>query len=488
MIPASATVASLIGRVSGGIARSEGMRTPGVLTGAAIVMMVWLALLLPACSPSAPTAPPTSTLVSDGTAESSPSTQESVDPAADISTSVAARTPIPTPTPNRVERAVEDVADRTGLGERNIFGLSISQWFEIAGAVLFIIVAFFLSRLLVQQLLKRIVDRTKTNLDDAIFAEVGDELRWLLVLIAADFAVSDLSFLGDTVRTASNDLFFLLNLIILTLMALGLIRSASNQYIATLETPEDRKRLDPIIISIQRFAYFIVMILALSIGLAHFGANTNALYITLLVTGLILSLAARDIISDALSGFIILADQPFREGDSVLIQDLNTWGDVLEIGTRTTRIRTSDNREFIVPNSQVAKGHIVNYSYPDTKYRMQTDIGVAYGIDIDQIRKTATDAVRGVKGVLDDEPVDVLFAEFGNSSRLMRVRWWIASFHEHWPVLDLVNVALESAFEQAGIEMPYETYDLRVHIEDEGGSVNRPKRSTAQGKQKDDQS
>jgi small-conductance mechanosensitive channel len=50
-----------------------------------------------------------------------------------------------------------------------------------------------------------------------------------------------------------------------------------------------------------------------------------------------------------------------------------------------------------------------------------------------------------------------------------------------------VNVALESAFEKAGIEMPYETYDLRVHMEDEGGSVNRPKPSASQGEQKDDQ-
>jgi small-conductance mechanosensitive channel len=354
--------------------------------------------------------------------------------------------------------------------------------------LLIIIGGYLIARLLVNVILKRIVGRTKTKLDDEIFGEVNNELRWLVVLLLADFAISDLSFLGDTVRTRINDLFFLLNLIILTSMALGLTRFAANRYKATLEAPEDRKRLDPVITTVQRFGYIIVFILALSIGLAHFGANVNTLYLTLLVTGLIVSLAARDVITDALSGFIILADQPFRLGDSVLIQDLNTWGDVLEIGTRTTRIRTSDNRELIVPNSQVAKGHIVNYSYPDTKYRMQTDIGVAYGIDIDQIRKTATDAVRGVKGVLDDEPVDVLFAEFGDSSRLMRVRWWIASFHEHWPVLDLVNVALESAFEQAGIEMPYETYDLRVHIEDEGGSVNRPKRSTAQGKQKDDQS
>jgi small-conductance mechanosensitive channel len=222
----------------------------------------------------------------------------------------------------------------------------------------------------------------------------------------------------------------------------------------------------------------------LSIGLAHFGANTNALYFTVLITGLILSLAARDIITDAISGFIILADQPFREGDSVHIKAMDTWGDVLEIGTRSTRIRTVDNRELIVPNSQIAKSQIVNYNYPDTKYRMRSDFRIAYGIDMDRVRKTATEAVRGVEGVLDDEPVDVLFIEFEDSARKIRVRWWIATFHDQWHALDKVNAALESAFEKAGIDMPYETYDLRMQIEDGGGIVSRPKPSAPQEDQK----
>jgi len=230
----------------------------------------------------------------------------------------------------------------------------------------------------------------------------------------------------------------------------------------------------------QRFAYFLALIIALSIGLAHFGVDTNTFLLTLFITFLIVSLAARDIITDALSGFIILADQPFREGDSLYIKDMDTWGDVLDIGTRTTHIRTVDNRELIVPNSQISKSQLVNYNYPDTRYRMETDFRIAYGIDIDLVRKTATEALRGVEGVLDDEPVDVLFIEFDDSARNVRVRWWIATFHDEWYALDRGNAALESAFEKAGIEMPYEIYDLRMHIEDGGGIVSRPKPPTLQ--------
>jgi len=260
----------------------------------------------------------------------------------------------------------------------------------------------------------------------------------------------------------------------------------ANHYRSTLATQKDETRLAPVIKVVQRFADFVVLLFAVGLALGHFGASTNTLYLILLITGVIASLAARDVITDALSGFIILSDQPFREGDRLHIQNMDTWGDVLEIGTRTTRIRLVDNRELIVPNSQVVKSEIVNYNYPDTKYRLQTEIGVAYGIDLDHVRKTATEAVRGINYVLEDEPVDVLFIEFGDSARKMRVRWWIATFYDKWQALDKVNAALESAFEKARIDMPYETYDLRVHMEDEVDLDSRPKPSAPQVDQKDD--
>jgi small-conductance mechanosensitive channel len=466
------------------------MKARWFFTRAAIVMMVWLILLVPACAPATPTPAPTATPhaspVSGGTAKSSAPTQESGDAAAGISTAAAARTPIPTPTRTNIEQGAESFATLTGLSERTFLGIPVVEWLGLAGALLLIVAGYFVARLLVNHILKAIVERTKPKLDDEIFGELKNELRWFVILIIASYAISGLSFLSDRLRTLVNDLFFVLMLVILTSMILGLIKVAANHYRANLATQEDRMRLDPVIISVQRFAYFLALIIALSIGLAHFGVDTNTFLLTLFITFLILSLAARDIITDALSGFIILADQPFREGDSLYIKDMDTWGDVLDIGTRTTHILTVDNRELIVPNSQISKSQLVNYNYPDTRYRMETDFRIAYGTDIDRVRKVAAEAVLGVEGVLDGEPVDVLFIEFEDSARKVRVRWWIATFHDKWYALDRMNAALESAFEKVGIEIPYETYDLRMHMADGGGIVSRPKPSAAEEGQRND--
>jgi small-conductance mechanosensitive channel len=303
--------------------------------GTLFVTVALFILLAAGCAP--PPAAPTVTPVSGDTAESTPApqaTQESDGAAAGMATSVAARTPIPTPTPSGIERRIDTRVESMGLDGRTFLGLTIADWADLALAAFIILVGYFAARLLVNQVLKRIAKRLPTEFDDEFLNEVSSELRWLVVLLFANYAVSGLAFLSDTLRTILNDIIFLLGLALLTAVALGLIRTVTNHYVTTLATQKDKDRLEPVITAIQRFAKLIVLLLALSIGLAHYGANANALYLTLLVSGLIVSLAARDVIADALAGFIILVDQPFRVGDSILIKELDTWGDVLDIGTR----------------------------------------------------------------------------------------------------------------------------------------------------------
>ena len=245
---------------------------------------------------------------------------------------------------------------------------------------------------------------------------------------------------------------------------MDIIQFAINRYEARLETVEDQRKLTPFIIVVKRLAQTMVLIVAFSIILSHFGINISIILVILIVSGLIISFGAQDILSDVLSGYIILIDKPFRVGDSILIKELETRGVVLEIGTRTTQIKTGDNREVIIPNSSIGESQVVNYTYPDSQFRVQTEIGVAHGTDIVKMRKVIEEAVREVEGVLSDKPVDIFYLKFGDSARLVRVRWWIDTYKDEYPMLDKVNPALEFALVKAGIELPSNTYDLNVKM------------------------
>ncbi len=199
---------------------------------------------------------------------------------------------------------------------------------------------------------------------------------------------------------------------------------------------------------------FVLVAIGVVVILANLGFNISALLTAFGIGGLAISLAAQETIANMISGIIILMDQPFRVGDRIEIQGLDTWGDVVDIGLRTTRIRTLDNRMVIVPNSTISKNQIVNYTFPDPRYRIQTEIGVAYGSDLRQAREVITQALRKTDSVLPDKPVDILFMEFGDNAMLLRVRWWIEFYQDARRITDRVNEAIYQAMEQAQIEMP----------------------------------
>jgi len=215
----------------------------------------------------------------------------------------------------------------------------------------------------------------------------------------------------------------------------------------------------------------VLVAVALTMLLSYFGINVTALTAALGIGGLALTLAAQDTLSDAIAGFIILADRPYRVGDRIEIQGVGTWGDVVEIGLRTTRIRTRDNRMVIVPNSLIAKNQVINYTYPDPRYRIETHLGIAYGTDIGTARHVIVEAVRSVEGVLPDRPVDALYHEMGDSAMIFRVRWWIESYEDTRRVIDRVHTALQEALDTAGIESPYPIQTVNLQVEP--GTVDR---------------
>jgi small-conductance mechanosensitive channel len=153
-------------------------------------------------------------------------------------------------------------------------------------------------------------------------------------------------------------------------------------------------------------------------------------------------------------------DTPFHVGDRIDVPDLDTWGDVIDIGIRSTRVVTRDNRLVIIPNSSVVDSQVVNYSLPDPTYRLQVDLGIGAGVNVPWVKKVLEEAVRDVEGVLADKPVDVLFTGFGDSSNTFRVRWWVASYGEKRRSTDAVCAAIQATADSEGIDMPNPIYNL----------------------------
>jgi small-conductance mechanosensitive channel len=380
---------------------------------------------------------------------------------------VVSRTPQPTATPGLIAEEVAEFAYETGLARISFLGLAGDDWINLGISVLLVLSGYALGTWLTQGLLRQVIRRTFPKFGDVLLNAIGPSLRWLIVILALHIATARLVFVSAELKTFLANVYFVLGVVISLLILWRLIDLAHEWYREELAQEGRADELDPVLLLLTRLSHILLAIVGASILLSHFGINITALLAALGIAGLALSLAAQDTLSDAISGFIILADRPYRVGDRIEIQGEGTWGDVVDIGLRTTSVRTRDNRMVIVPNSIIGRNQVVNYTYPDPRYRIQTHLGIGYGTDIATARRIIFETVRQVEGVLPDKPVDVLYHEMGDSAMIFRVRWWIESYEDTRRVIDRVNTALQEALDAAGVEMPYPTHVSNLQVDPE---------------------
>ena len=287
-------------------------------------------------------------------------------------------------------------------------------------------------------------------------------LRWLLNILILYFATARLQFLSPVFKQWLGQIYIAAIIVLVAICLWKLADIIRLWYQEKTAHLEERNRNDAAVTLGEVAVHAVILVAGLILILNHFGVNISALWTAIGIGGLALSLAAQDTLANMISGLIILLDQPFRTGDRIGIQELNTWGDVVSIGLRSTRIRTRDNRLVIVPNASISNNQVVNYTYPDPRYRIQTEIGVAYGTDLRLVRQVIVNSLKGVEGIIPDMPVDVLFMEWGDLEMVLRVRWWIESYIDARRSTDRVNEHIYQALEDAGVEMPFPTMSVEL--------------------------
>ena len=337
--------------------------------------------------------------------------------------------------------------------------LTLEQWLDISLAIVVFLATAFLGRWVIKiffgRILRRFTSFTKNTLDDAILEAIAPPLYWLALTYAFQFAINRLGGIFEFLRFDLDQVYFVLFSLVGFVAAWRLIGNIATWYGEQLATTGEVELGEQLLPFFRRVVLIILTMIVIIILLDYFNVEVSGLVTTLGIGSLAIALAAQATLSDTISGFVIMVDRPFRIGDRIEIQDLDTWGDVVDIGLRSTRIRTRDNRMVIVPNSVIGKSLIVNYSYPDSQYRIEIHVGVGYGTDIEKARKVLVEAVSKVEGVLSDRKVEALFLEFGDSALVFRVRWWLESFVDTRRMFDSVNTAMYNALNEAGIEMPF---------------------------------
>jgi small-conductance mechanosensitive channel len=331
----------------------------------------------------------------------------------------------------------------------------------------FIILAAKYGGKLVVAVLRRLARRTSTHIDGGLVTVLGRHLPAFFAAIGFLFAADWLPFLGETGRWLFEEAAFFLFILAAAGALQSLLDYSLDQYVERNRETIDQSVAADVLLLFKRLGSLVISIAAGLVVAEHFGINVLALATALGLSGFAIALALKDTITNVFSGLVIMISRPFSVGNRIDLPVLEVWADVVDIGIRSTTAVTRDNRTVVVPNSSVVDNAVVNYSLPDTTYRLQVDIGLDTTLDMRSAQESIRTEVRGVDSVLADKPVDVWFTGFGDYSNTVRVRWWVASFAEKRSSMDAVNNAIVDVATRDGIRMPNPelTLDGKIAIE-----------------------
>lgn len=210
-----------------------------------------------------------------------------------------------------------------------------------------------------------------------------------------------------------------------------------------------------------RLGRAVLILLAVLISLSLVGIDLTVLSVFGGALGVGLGLGLQKIVSSYVSGFVILIERSLAIGDLVNVDKY--YGQVTQINTRYTVVRSMDGIETVVPNEMLLSGPVQNYSLSDRMLRMSTKLSVAYQSDIDAVLKLLEETAANVARVVRDPAPQAFLLRFDADGFEVEVGWWIADPENgRSGVLSDVNRAIWKQLQQHGIQIPYPQREIRL--------------------------
>ncbi|MDN3642833.1 mechanosensitive ion channel [Lutimonas halocynthiae] len=254
---------------------------------------------------------------------------------------------------------------------------------------------------------------------------LGDVMRFIVILIVSFVSTSVISFLFD-----SGEVSFKL-----------------------IKVPKGVPAAISLVIRYFIIGFGIVLALSsLGIDLGKFNLMAGAL-------GLGIGFGLQTVISNFVSGLILVFERPIHVGDTVEVNNL--LGTVHRIGVRSSSIITFDGAEVVVPNNNLIANDLINWTLSDSIKRVEILIGTTYGSDPNQILKILMEAAMSNNDTLKNPAPQALFSEFGDSSLNFKLRFWV-HYEVGLQAKSDVSIEVYNQFAKHGIEIPFPQRDLHI--------------------------
>jgi small conductance mechanosensitive channel len=215
------------------------------------------------------------------------------------------------------------------------------------------------------------------------------------------------------------------------------------------------RTLETFICNLLRMSLMVIVFIA---AIGQLGIQTTSFIAIFGAAGLAVGLALQGSLSNFASGVLIVLFRPYRVGD--FIEAAGIAGSVEGVQILTTILKTGDNKQIIVPNSQIMGSIITNYSSNETR-RIDMVVGVSYDDNLDQVRSTLEELIAAEERIMKDPACMIAVSELADSSVNFVVRPWVKT-SDYWAVRFDLTEAIKKRFDKEGISFPFPQREVHV--------------------------
>jgi len=334
------------------------------------------------------------------------------------------------------------------------FAVTLVGWFVIALFIMYVM----------DPILHHFTGKTQTELDDRILRIIRGPIFLIVVLYGVVNSLEILNLPFDVIATMEL-VYSILLTVLLAWLAYKVYDSVIIYYGHRYSRKTDTTIDDVLVPLLEKVGMVVIPLIGVVVIINLLGYDVTVLLAGMGLVSLVVAFAAQDTLSNFFSGLSILLDRPFKMGDTLLL-DTGEVCRVTRIGMRSTTLYDIfKNEEIVLPNNEMATKRIVNMVRPDAKYKTSVKVGVAYGSDVQLVKRLMLEAAEEHPNVLSDEnhPVLVRFSSFGDSSLDFTLFVWVDDINNQWKVASDLREAIDAKFRKAGVEIPFPQRTVWFH-------------------------
>ena len=327
------------------------------------------------------------------------------------------------------------------------------------GSLAIVIVFALLARILVflfEWYLHTVAKHTKSELDDLVVKYLKNPVVILSVVFGVKLALLNINAHLVLMEISNSILMVTILYVVMRVVDIN-IEGWGKKFASRTET-----KLDDLLLPLfHKIAKVLFVLVAIVLVLHIWEIDVTPYLAGLGISGIVLGLALQDSLKNIFGGVSLIMDGTYEIGDKIKLES-GEIGKIMDIGLRSTKLMTYDNEVLYVPNGFLANSRVLNFTRPDTKVRSKVEFGVAYGSDVEKVKKVVGRVLSKMEHVCKEPAPKVLFYEMGDFALKFRVFFWVDHWDKEADKKVESNEKIYEALQHAKINIPFPTQTVYV--------------------------